>query len=261
MNISKIKYTIIFIVILLFVIYQILLSFNVTPYFFTGEDIIVILVLLVSILLFFISNAIERISLKKLHPDEDLALETSVLEAGPEKIDITPLVDKKEEISYFLKLQSYFKEVKSASELLNKLLVAAAKITHSKRVSIFLYNKKGDELGIYKTIGWDKGEIKMLKNIKIKPGEGITGRVFIDAKPLIVNDIERENGFTPKEKYRSKAFISFPLFSGSDIIGVINLTEKERDVYSKQELDILTFIINEVSIHISTLRLYTKKQK
>ncbi|UCB47350.1 MAG: GAF domain-containing protein [Spirochaetota bacterium] len=146
-----------------------------------------------------------------------------------------------------MKIQEYFKGSISESEILSKLLAAAAKITKSKRASILLYNGKMDELYIFKTMGWSKDEIKMLRGTKIQPGEGITGRVFLDGKPLIVNNIEKKTDFEPKDKYRSKSFVSVPILTDEAIIGVINLTEKESEIYSDKEMNILYFMINEIS--------------
>ena len=240
MRTKKIKYIVLFIIIILFVIYQILLSFNIVPYILTSEDIIVILFLLISLFLLLISLSTPAFTGKIPYGTEGY-----VLEAGPEQVDISPITDK--DVNFFMKIQEYFKGSINESEILSKLLAAAAKITKSKRASILLYNGKMDELYIFKTMGWSKDEIKMLRGTKIQPGEGITGRVFLDGKPLIVNNIEKKTDFEPKDKYRSKSFVSVPILTDEAIIGVINLTEKESEIYSDKEMNILYFMINEIS--------------
>ena len=64
MNIRNIKYVSVFSIILLFTIYQFLLSFNVIPYFLSGQDIYALLFLLLSLVLLFISIRIEDVSAK-----------------------------------------------------------------------------------------------------------------------------------------------------------------------------------------------------
>jgi len=168
------------------------------------------------------------------------------VEAPPWEIDIGPLTEK--ETSFFLRVQRYFKDCESDTDVLSRLLVASIKVTKSKRASVLLYSRKSDELFIFRTIGWDRHEISMLRETRIRPGEGIAGRVFAEGKPLLVSDVEKGSEFEPKEKYRSKAFVSTPLFSGSVVVGVLNLTEKQDGTYSPKELQVLEFLVTTASL-------------
>jgi hypothetical protein len=240
MRTNRIKYIVLFIIIILFAVYQILMSLNIAPYLLTSEDILIVLFLLISIFLLLISFSLSAVSESTPPGSKQLMIEVS-----PEEIDISPITGK--DINFFLQLQEYFKGFLSESEVLSRLLAASVKITKSKRASILLHDRKTGVLFIFKTVGWRKDEIKMLGNNKIRPGEGITGRVFQDGKPLIVNNLEKETDFEPKDKYRSKSFVSIPLFSDMEVIGVMNLTEQESDKYSVKELEIVRFMVNEVS--------------
>ena len=102
-------------------------------------------------------------------------------------------------------------------------------------------------------MGWKESEIRLVSNINIKPGEGIAGRVFLDEVPIIMNDAPKDTGYGVSHKYRSNSYVSFPVFSGDTIIGVLNLTEKENGNYSNKEVNILKFITTEASIHLKNL--------
>jgi len=109
-------------------------------------------------------------------------------------------------------------------------------------------------------LGWNSSEIKLITKTKIKPGEGIAGRVFLDGKPVVMNETEGKREFGLKDKYKSNSFISLPVFSGNTIIGVLNLTEKENDTYSGHEIDMVNFIINEASLHLFYIMKTTKEK-
>ncbi len=256
----KIRYTIIFSAIFLLIVYQLLLSFNVLPYFFTGQDIIILLIFLISIFLFFIAHALEKISAKLYEPGQSIAVSVNTEDYLPPDFQLPKKLEKKDFCKYFIAMQNYLRGFNDIKELTDKLIVAVAKITHSERASILLYNKKKDELYIYRTLGWNSSEIKLITKTKIKPGEGIAGRVFLDGKPVVMNETEGKREFGLKDKYKSNSFISLPVFSGNTIIGVLNLTEKENDTYSRHEIDMVNFIINEASLHLFYIMKTTKEK-
>jgi transcriptional regulator with GAF, ATPase, and Fis domain len=150
----------------------------------------------------------------------------------------------------FIGIQRYLTNITNQEELLNKFLVITVKLTNSDRASIMLHNRKKDELFIYKTIGWDTREIQLARKMKSKPGEGIAGRVFLDGEPLVVNKTTEKEDFDVKDKYKSKSFVSVPIYEGKNIVGVLNLTEKEDGAYTRGEIDLLRFISDIVALKL-----------
>ena len=256
---QKIKY-IIFSVIFLLIIYQLLSSFNVVPYLFTGQDMNLVIMLIVSLFLLLIGFTIDRLYAKipTFREEIDIGKHEEVVQ--PPELQIPKTFKEKEFYKYFIAMQNYIKFYSDMRELIDKLLVAAAKVTHSERASIMLYDRKSDELYITRTLGWNSSEIKLIKGTRIRPGEGIAGRVFLDGKPVVMNETGGKEEVELKEKYKSNSFISFPVLSGNSIIGVLNLTEKVSGGYTKYEIDMVNFIINEVAMHLLYMR-HTVKEK
>jgi len=235
MNTSKTKYVVPFVIILLLGIYQVLLSFNYLPLVAGSEDIQVALFILIGVYLFILSLDVQRV-IRRTH---DLQ-ENIEIKLNPEKLEEIPYSNSIKNgnlCKFLIGVQNFFKKVDSADEVLKKLLVAASRITHSSRASIMLHDRKKDELYIYKTLGWNNSEIRFIKNMKSKPGEGIAGRVFLDEKPLSVSGDEIKEDIDFKDKYKSQSFISLPLYAGSKVIGVLNLTEKKDGSYQTAEKD------------------------
>lgn len=248
MKILKTKYIIIFgVAIIVAVLYLMSYAQLISPVFGAG-DITIIMIFLILILLFLIGNSIE-VSIKGV---QDLRNDVNFT-GPPEKTEEMPVlkgVGNLQICRYIVGLQRYFKNASNKEELLNRLLVASSRITHSERASIMLYDKKNDELYVYKTLGWKAHEIRMTRNMRSKPGEGIAGRVFLDGKPRFSAKFEDYEELEQKDKYRSESFISLPIFSEGEIIGVLNLTEKEDGEYSKIEQELLLFMINEVDTEL-----------
>jgi transcriptional regulator with GAF, ATPase, and Fis domain len=246
------KYVVIFFCIIILAAYQLLTSFNKLPYFFSAQDITVIILIIISIFLISILVLLARITDLLPRGKENLYVRmqtedeiNGVPELGPK--------GGKDYTTFFIALQRYLKGIDGINELMNKILVSAAKITRTERASILIYDKKKNNLCIYRTLGWKNSEINLASDIQIKPGEGIAGRVFLDEVPIIMNGAseKKENG--TQHNYRSSSYVSFPIFSGETIIGVLNLTEKENGNYSNQEVNILKFITTEASIHLKNI--------
>lgn len=237
------KYVLLFAVMVVLVVYQMLLSFNMVPYFLTSEDLTLVLFLLLAVFLLVLSCDVCRIRRSSVQKDYG-----HNLQLPDEEVDLGPLGAK--EISFYIRVQQYFKGCANETDVLSRLLVAAAKVTGSRRASVLLYSRKRDELFIFRTIGWDKNEMRMLRDTRIKPGEGITGRVFLETKPLVVSDIGKGAEFEPKEKYSTKTFVSTPLYAGNEVVGVINLTEKVDGEYTEKELNVLDFTVTTASLLI-----------
>jgi transcriptional regulator with GAF, ATPase, and Fis domain len=244
MKILKTKYLVIFGVTIIVAVLYILSLTHMINHLPGADNIIIIMVFLGLVSLFLIGNSIEM-SIKEVQELRKDVRFTGVI-GESEEMPVLKSTGNFQICRYIVGLQRYFKNSSDMEELLNRLLVASSRITHSERASIMLYDHKKDELYVYKTLGWGANEIQMIKNMRSKPGEGIAGRVFLDGKPRFSAKFEDYEGVEQREKYRSESFISLPIISDQNIIGVLNLTEKEDGEYSKVEQELLQFMINEV---------------
>jgi transcriptional regulator with GAF, ATPase, and Fis domain len=224
----------------------------------SGEDITVILFLLVAVFLVILAGSVDRVASTLTEVQENMTVNVRT-----EGMDVSALKDffqATTEYRLFIGIQKYLANVTSVEELLNKYLVITVKLTKSERASIMLHDEKRDELYIYKTIGWDNREIHLAKKMKSRPGEGIAGRVFLDGEPLVVNKASDTEDLEIKDKYKSKSFVSFPIFEDQAIIGVLNLTEKGEASYTQGEMDILRYITGIVALRLQGLGRETLKR-
>jgi diguanylate cyclase (GGDEF)-like protein len=111
------------------------------------------------------------------------------------------------------------------------------------------------------TVKAAKGIHKMLQSeIKIKAGEGISGWVFREGMPLIVDDIEKHEWGSPvkRSKYRTGSFMSIPLKLGEKTIGVLNISDKITGaVFSEQDMVLLRSFASFASIALERSSYYS----
>lgn len=232
------------------IIYHVAASLGFITYFLNSEDVLVVLVALVGITAFMLAVTIGRAA-DTLH-SMNQAVESTL---SVEKAGEFAVADFGQDglMGMITGMQRFFLNADTGEELLNRLVIAAAKVIKVSRISVMLYDEKSGELYIHRTLGWNPRELKLVRRMRSTPGEGIAGRVFLDGNPIIVNRSleEKEHG---DERYKTGSYVSYALKSDDRIIGVINLTEKQDSNFTDQELELLAFILNEISIRYSYLQ-------
>jgi diguanylate cyclase (GGDEF)-like protein len=85
----------------------------------------------------------------------------------------------------------------------------------------------------------------VVRDTRIRPGEGISGFVLATGKPLLVADVERDRRFRRRnhERYYTRSCISAPLVIGGVPRGVINVNNKaSRVAFDREDLRLLEAI-------------------
>jgi len=130
-----------------------------------------------------------------------------------------------------------------------EILVQQAKcLTRSRRVSLFLKNN-GSDLALSNGCGLP-APVSVGRSCDSE--DSITARVFRDAKPLIVGDINSNKTIsaTRNRHYASGIFVSLPLQTVSRSLGVLNLADPESgEPYPPsviQDLDLLSRVASQV---------------
>lgn len=147
------------------------------------------------------------------------------------------------------------------NEFYQMALDRACELVNSLRGSIMIYNKNEGFLEIVSS----KGIIEeLVKNIKLKPGQGIAGRAFEKGEIIFVTDPKKNpnyNGFLGYDE-QSEPFVSIPLKIKGNAIGVINVhLPKDKTSFSDWELKFLTILSDQISIVAENIKLYQSIEK
>ena len=144
--------------------------------------------------------------------------------------------------------------------LLESCLSIVTSISRSERVSIMLVDESG-EMVIRKARGIRED---IVHSVRVRPGEGISGIVAREGKPLRNVDLELDGREDPdlSRNYTSKAFLSVPVYRKDKVIGVLNVTNRQVDEpFSDDEMDIISILANQAAVAIENAELYTNLEK
>ncbi|MBI5491438.1 MAG: GAF domain-containing protein [Deltaproteobacteria bacterium] len=124
-------------------------------------------------------------------------------------------------------------------ELLSVILKLATESTRAERGSIMLSFADEGMLRVEIAKGMDE---EVIRKIRVPIGEGISGKVAKDGKPLLISGkANGENFARPMERSDVKSAMCVPLIVNGEIIGVINVSSSESThVFTNDDLNFLT---------------------
>jgi len=158
------------------------------------------------------------------------------------------------------KAMNYISDLK---KLLQFILNQAIDITSAEKGSLMLYEVETDRLNIRVVAGLeDEAFQEKVNNSEIKcrsfkPGEGIAGRVFVNAKPIVVNNIEKDDVFVDSDASYVRSIVCIPMVVYNDVIGVINVTNKRHDKeFTDEDVEMLKAVADQAAVAINKAQLW-----
>jgi signal transduction protein with GAF and PtsI domain len=129
------------------------------------------------------------------------------------------------------------------NDVLQEIVDIAIEVTGGDSCLIYLHNQKNHELILRAS---KNPHPELLAQIKLHVGEGITGWVAKEKKPVaIASDAHLDKRFKlfhnlPEDRY--EAFLSVPMLVKNDVVGVINIQHKKIHTHSETEITLLSAI-------------------
>ncbi|MCZ7586998.1 MAG: diguanylate cyclase [Deltaproteobacteria bacterium] len=149
-------------------------------------------------------------------------------------------------------------------DLLRFILDEACKTTEAEKGSLMLLDPHSGRLTVRVVRGLSDEELQRAINagekdcMSFAPGEGIAGKVFVDGKARIVNNIPGDEEFTGKDNTNVRSLVCVPLVANDEAIGIVNITNKKSGKdFTKDDLDLMTALANQASVSIHRSQLYS----
>lgn len=146
----------------------------------------------------------------------------------------------------------------SLADVFESILEKSMKIIGVTKASIMRYDPYENVLKIIAAKGIPQ---KIMDEVRVRSGEGISGKVFATEKPLLVTDVGKRPEALREKRYKSRSLISapvtsFPLKVRGHSVGVINMTDKkDGKPFTQADLQLLTTIAAQAAafLHIYDL--------
>lgn len=140
--------------------------------------------------------------------------------------------------------------------LLEMIVETAAHVISARAAALFLIDEEAQELVFEVALG-SKGE--EVKKFRVPLGHGIAGLVAVSGQPMAVSDAERDprqaTDIARSVGYTPQSILCVPLFYHDQIIGVLELLDKEGDSsFSATDMEDLGLFANQAAVAIEQSR-------
>ncbi|MBA4417301.1 MAG: GAF sensor protein [Syntrophus sp. (in: bacteria)] len=143
------------------------------------------------------------------------------------------------------------------NELLGRIVDMVMDTIAADSCLIYLYDRQNEELILTAS---NNPQHKKLGMINLKIGEGVTGWVAKERKPVALERKayrdQRFKALAALDDDKYEAFLSIPILSKNEIVGVMNIRNREEHVYPEQQIDLLFTVGKYLGSAIENGRVY-----
>ncbi len=137
---------------------------------------------------------------------------------------------------------------------LRRVAELVRKVIDYEIFAILLLNEKAQELRFRFQTGYPR---EYADRIRIKVGQGVTGRAAQLRQAVLVEDVTKEGGYIEAiPNVRSE--LAVPLVVKNRVIGVIDLEAREPGYFTEEHKRLLTLIGSRMAVGIENAQLYTR---
>jgi len=144
------------------------------------------------------------------------------------------------------------------SSLLEHITQRAVELAEGKSGQFYLYDETREEL-----VSSVPYHLTNLVRANLKPGEGLSGKVFSTRQPIIVHDYDSWEGRSakfPRGVYQQA--IGIPVEHGDKVLGVLNVHRDKKDSpFADEDIRLLTLFANQAAVALTNAQLYEETKK
>lgn len=172
------------------------------------------------------------------------------------------LQEKDQQIVLLHAISRIASEASNLDELLQKLAQLVVQRLKADSALIYLYDEAREELVLR---GAHNPHPQQVGHIKMKLGEGVTGWAAEKKKPVAIakkaSEDPRFKLFSTLKEDKFEALLSVPIVLKGDLVGVLNACYRKAHQHNESEIDLATYIANEIAGAIAHSRAHHQARK
>jgi len=161
------------------------------------------------------------------------------------------------EISTISRIANSVSTILNIDVLLIKILNLIKETLNFTNCAVLLLDRESGVLRVRASLGYKEGSVK---NLKIRPGEGITGRVLLYSRPVLIGDIKNEPGYIEGIN-GGRSEISVPLIVRDEVIGVLDAESPIPNKFNENDLQLFSVFAGYISSAIHNAELFSELEQ
>jgi serine phosphatase RsbU (regulator of sigma subunit) len=179
----------------------------------------------------------------------------------------TEVADRYEELNFLYDMSSHVGALLDEEEICDFVVKEAAWLMNCERASIMVADQVTGDLRIRASVGLPED---LPEDVTVRPGEGISGKVFATGHGIIVNEGDPlpADSLQVSELREANCFLSVPLnISGQgdergQVLGVFNLTRKRQsNMFTPSDLKLVSAVAGTAATQIHNCRLINAERQ
>ena len=147
------------------------------------------------------------------------------------------------QVTLLHKISSIVSSDRSLDEMLGEIIGLTVQVTDCDACLVYLIEKETGDIVLRAS---QVPHAADLGNLRLAAGEGVTGWVAEHKAVVVLNSNATSDArfkrFPALVEDTYEAFLSVPLFTAGEMVGVINVHHKEAHAHSPEEIGLVTFI-------------------
>jgi sigma-B regulation protein RsbU (phosphoserine phosphatase) len=167
----------------------------------------------------------------------------------PTPPSISPAFDK-----YLLEVADAVNTTLDLNTLLQRIAEMLKRFLDYEVFAILLLNEKTQELRVRFQVGHPP---EVAERIRIKVGQGVTGRAVLRREAVLVSDVSSEQNFINSAP-GVHSELAVPLIAKNKVIGVLDIEAAQANAFTDEHKQLLTLFASRIAVGIENARLYTQ---
>ncbi|HEX7284719.1 MAG TPA: GAF domain-containing SpoIIE family protein phosphatase [Candidatus Angelobacter sp.] len=168
-----------------------------------------------------------------------------VTSATPQRIDAESLL---------IEVADVLNTTLDLDTLLQRVAEVVKRVIDYEIFSILLLNERHQELRFRFQIGHLP---EVAERIRVKVGEGVTGRAVQERHAILVDDVTKETRYIEAVP-RVRSELAVPLITKNKVIGVLDLEARQPAYFKEEHARVLSIIASRIAVSIENARLHTR---
>ncbi len=145
--------------------------------------------------------------------------------------------------------------------LFNDMMKSLKTVFNVKNWAVFIKDIETDEF----VLTGASLKRKELKDVRLKPGDGVVGWVSIKKRPLVIDDLVGDVRARSEMKihrvFKTNSMLVFPVEGRNSVVAVVELINKRKGDFTKDDLLLLGNILGHISVAVEKVMLQLRLEE
>jgi signal transduction histidine kinase len=166
-------------------------------------------------------------------------------------------------LSALLKSSALINSSLQTTDVLNFAMKAAEEFMYAEASTVYELDPESGDILVRLARGEKAG---MIGTKRLKVGEGISGWVVQNGKPIIVEDVKKEARFSDRfdkeTGFKTKSLICVPLTIREKTMGAIQVINKKNGGhFTEEDTELLTALAQQIAVALDNAKLYHRLEE